>query len=246
VALHAAMLVLAAFLAATRPPPPLPPVLAVKLLARAPAGSAAGPAPAPAPAPVVAAAPPAAVPIPAKAAPAPPEPTAVSLRPKVKRTPPPVPPQKPPEVTPEAAPPVVASIAAPNAAAAPTPSVGAGGSGSSIDVAGLGPGAGGAPDGTAPGGTEDPIELYKALVRARIQAERRYSPMARRRGLEGTVTVRVSVGPSGKVTRLLVEDGAPLLLARATEEAVERAGPFPPPPTGLGVLRIPVRYRLTD
>ena len=66
------------------------------------------------------------------------------------------------------------------------------------------------------------------------------------RGLEGVVNVRVSIGPSGTVSKVLVEDGAPMLLAKSTEEAVERAGPFPPPPAGLGVLRVPVRYRLDD
>ena len=68
----------------------------------------------------------------------------------------------------------------------------------------------------------------------------------RRRGLEGVVTVRLQLDAGGKVAGLDVEDGAPLLLAKATQEAVKRAGPFPPPPDGLGVLRIPVRYRLTD
>jgi protein TonB len=233
VALHAGVLVLAVFLAATRPPPPLPPILSVQLLARAPAGAAAGPAPAPAPTPAVAA--------------PPPPPKAISLNPKVQPKPKPVPPPKKPEVKPEPAPPpVVASVAPPVANPSPTPSVGAGGTGSSVELAGLGPGAGGAPDGRSPGGTEDPIEVYKALVRARIQAERRYSAMARRRGVEGVVTVRLSVAPSGKVSKVLVEDGAPMLLSKSTEEAVERAGPFPPPPAGLGVLRIPVRYRLTD
>jgi protein TonB len=205
----------------------------VKLLARAPSGAAAGPAPAPVPAPTV--------------APPPPPPKAISLNPKVTPKPKPVPPQKKPEVKPQPTPPpVVASVAVPSAEPSSMPSVGAGGSGSSVEVAGLGPGAGGAPGSHSPGGTEDPIEVYKALVRARIQAERRYSPMARRRGLEGVVTVRLSVGASGKVSKVLVEDGAPMLLSKSTEEAVERAGPFPPPPAGLGVLRIPVRYRLTD
>jgi protein TonB len=96
-----------------------------------------------------------------------------------------------------------------------------------------------------PGGGSS-FDAYLALVRARIQAEKRYSPLARRRGLEGVVTVRLELGPSGAVSRVAVEDGAPLLLARATEEAVERAEPFPPPPDGLGVIRIPVRYQLVD
>jgi periplasmic protein TonB len=241
-ALHAGLLVLALLLATTRPPPPLPQVLSVRLLAPSAAGSAA--APVPAAEPVVAAAPSAAVPVPPpKVAPAPPKPKAVSLKPIVKPAPAPVP--KPAEVKPAEPPPVAAPASATIGTPSPTPSVGAGGSGSSIELAGLGPGAGGAPNGS-PGGTEDPIEVYKALVRARIEAERRYSPMARRRGLEGVVNIRVSIGPSGAVSRVSVEDGAPMLLAKSTEEAVARAGPFPPPPTGLGVLRVPVRYRLDD
>ena len=248
-ALHAGVLVLAVLLATTRPPPPLPPVLSVRLLAPSAAGAAAAPAPAAAAAPRRRRAAGADARTAEGRAEAAAEAegglaerdreadaqaraeAAAEVKPLAEPTPPPV----------------AAPVAAPNAAPTATPSVGAGGSGSSIEVAGLGPGAGGAPNGNAPGGVVDPIEVYKALVRARIEAERRYSPMARRRGLEGVVNIRVSIGAvRQRVSKVLVEDGAPMLLAKSTEEAVERAGPFPPPPAGLGVLRVPVRYRLDD
>jgi TonB family protein len=239
VGLHAALLGLAATLAAVRPAPPLPAVVPVTLLARLPGAPAPGD---------VSAGPPAASPAPVASPPTAPPPKRVVL-PK-QPAPRPVPRSEPPKQVPPAAPPRVAPPAPPSApsadgagapALAPTPGEGGGGGG---EVAALGPGSGGAPG--ARGGGEDPLEVYAALVRARIQAQRRYSPMARRRGLEGVVMVRLQLAASGEVAKLLVEDGAPLLLARSTEDAVARAGPFPPPPTGLGVLRIPVRYRLTD
>jgi periplasmic protein TonB len=241
VGLHAGLLAIAATLAAARPPPALPAVVPVTLLAGLPGGPPAGavsaPPPSASPAPT-ASPPPAAAPAPKRVVlPKPPAPRALPPGEPPREIPPAPAPREVPPAPPEAS---AAELGA-GPALAPTPS-GAGGCGAA--VAPLGPGSGGPPG--ASGGGEGPIEAYAALVRARIEAQRRYSPMARRRGLEGVVMLRLQLAASGEVAELLVEDGAPLLLARSTEDAVARAGPFPPPPTGLGVLRIPVRYRLTD
>lgn len=241
VGLHLGAAALALALGAGRPAP-LPEVLTVALIAP-PAAAARGPGGASA---SVAAPPPAAVAAPARPEPPPPAarteprraPEVVSLAPK--RAPAPVPrapepprePAAPPTSSPAVSPPGVSSAATGGSSTGGAESAGGSGAGGSASL--------------APGGAGDAVQAYIALVRARIQAERRYSPMARRRGLEGVVTVRLQLDAAGQVSALDVEGGAPLLLARATQEAVQRAGPFPPPPDGLGVLRIPVRYRLTD
>jgi protein TonB len=177
-----------------------------------------------------------------EAVPRAPAPDTVSLARKPETAPPARAPGPVPAPTPVAstAPPESADAALPGVSSAATGGPGAGGA----ETSG-GSGAGGSAS-LAPAGAADAVRSYVALVRARIQAERRYSPMARRRGLEGVVTVRLHLDAAGEVSDLDVEEGAPLLLAKATQEAVKRAGPFPPPPDGLGVLRIPVRYRLTD
>jgi protein TonB len=245
VGLHLGAVALAAALGAGRAAP-LPEVMTVALIAP-PAAAARGPGGTSAS--IAAPPPPAAKPEPPRAelrppAPRPkprPVPEAVSLAPK--RVPEPPRAAEPPRA-PESAPPTP-PVSAPAVAPSGVSSAATGGPGAGGSATVGGSGAGGSAS-FAPGGAADAVQAYIALVRARIQAERRYSSMARRRGLEGVVTVRLQLDAGGKVAGLDVEDGAPLLLAKATQEAVKRAGPFPPPPDGLGVLRIPVRYRLTD
>lgn len=229
VGLHLGALALMLALAPGRSAPPLPAVISVALIA--PPAAAAGFS---GPPPVHAAPLPAEPQPPTLRAKPRPAPAAISLAAK----PAPEPAPRAPEPTP-APPPHTAATASPGVSAAP-------GGAASGDAASAGSSGAGGSRAAAPGGAGDAVQAYIALVRARIQAERRYSPMARRRGLEGVVTVHLQLDAAGRVSGIDVEDGAPLLLSKATQQAVERAGPFPPPPDGLGVLRIPVRYRLTD
>jgi len=99
----------------------------------------------------------------------------------------------------------------------------------------------------APGFDEpDPFEAYVALVRARIEAERHYPAMARRRRIEGSVQVRLSVGSAGDLGEVRTVGDAPRMLVEPTLDAVRRAAPFPAPPEGLGWIEVPVRYRMDD
>lgn len=92
----------------------------------------------------------------------------------------------------------------------------------------------------------DPFEAYVELVRARIEERRRYPSMARRRRIEGDVRVRLEVDPSGRLEAVRALDAASRILVGPTLEAVERAGPFPAPPEGLGAIEVSVRYQLDD
>ena len=71
-------------------------------------------------------------------------------------------------------------------------------------------------------------------------------PMARRRGIEGVVTVRLAIDAQGGLASAALVGRPPEILARSTRDAVDRAGPFPPPPAGPLQVEFPVRYEIVD
>lgn len=145
-----------------------------------------------------------------------------------------------------------------DAAAQTLPAVPAGPGGGAGLEAGRGAGAGdepgtGASAGGGPGsgaeigrgaGGVDALAAYVALVRQRIEERKHYPAMARRRGLEGRVTIRIAIAPDGSVERASAVGGGVDFFVRAALEAVERAAPLPPPPPGFGDLEVTVRYEL--
>lgn len=110
-----------------------------------------------------------------------------------------------------------------------------------VEAAGLGGVGLSAP--AAPAARAD-LEAYYEAVRLRIEREKRYPPPARRRQIEGRVTMDFSLGPKGdlQACRVAQSSGNPDL-DRAALEAIRRAAPFPPPPAGLG--RDGLRLELT-
>lgn len=89
---------------------------------------------------------------------------------------------------------------------------------------------------------------YAALVKRSISAEVRYPPGARSEGLEGVVAIRLVLDRRGRIVSLSAEGTS--ILAKAAQEAVRRAAPFPPLPPGIEgpqiLLKIPIRYRLEE
>ena len=90
----------------------------------------------------------------------------------------------------------------------------------------------------------DLLPSYVAEVRARIERQKRYPAMARRREEEGVVLARVAIAPDGDLVSIDIEGRASLFLQRATREAVERARPFPMPPRGAVTIEVPVRWQV--
>jgi len=88
------------------------------------------------------------------------------------------------------------------------------------------------------------IEAYIAKVRAWIDRHKTYPGMARRRGIEADVTIRLDIAPDGAVRELSTSGDAPGMFRSATEDAVARAAPFPEPPAGFGTLEIGIRYQM--
>jgi protein TonB len=94
--------------------------------------------------------------------------------------------------------------------------------------------------------SEERLARYVAEVRAMILAQKRYPRLARKRSIEGAVEARIEIGADGSLSGLRLSESAPRVLSRATEEAIERAAPFPTPPEGVRVIEIPVDYSLLD
>ncbi|SMC28995.1 protein TonB, partial [Desulfacinum hydrothermale DSM 13146] len=90
----------------------------------------------------------------------------------------------------------------------------------------------GAPSGTAQARTEDALQRFLAQVRRRIARHKHYPLAARRRHMEGRVTVRFAIYPDGSARGLnVVQSSGFSPLDRAALEAVRKAAPFPAVPS---------------
>ncbi len=93
---------------------------------------------------------------------------------------------------------------------------------------------------------------YWRTVRAAVARRVRYPEAAQRTGVEGLVTIRLTLDTAGRVLDAQpVEASASPLLVRAALDAIHRAAPFPaytqplPPGAKLSVL-LPIRFQLED
>lgn len=102
----------------------------------------------------------------------------------------------------------------------------------------------GAPRGDGGADADAAIESYVAELRGLVRRAQRYPALARRHRLEGVVLVRLVIQADGSVERADADDGAPEILARSAIDAIERASPFPPPPSAPFHVELPIRWRL--
>lgn len=166
----------------------------------------------------------------------PPAPPRQELRAEPPRKPtPPPPPQQKAEPRPAAPAPRAANPApAPSAAPSTAPSPHSGFASAAPPAAAAQPG--GAPV-VAPG--------WNALLAAWLAANRRYPEEARRRSVEGEVTVRFSVAADGRVTDVAIAAGSGSSALDGAAVAMLRGAKLPPP--GTDVTRtVRIRYRLAD
>jgi len=186
--------------------------------------------PEPKPAPAVAA-PPAASPAPAPEAP--PEREAT-----IAATPPPET-ERPVEPVPDARPEPKQNASTEASAEEPTEAAA-----EPVEVAALDPSEVSAPPPAPSGPSAAEVDAYIAEVRRRIEERKAYPALARRRGLESRITLRISIGADGHLARVETLGSTLALFERAAVEAIEDAAPFPPPPAGFGELEIPLRYTM--
>ena len=93
---------------------------------------------------------------------------------------------------------------------------------------------------------EDEIAAYAAKVRRMIAEHKRYPAMARRRGMEAMVTIRLRIADDGTIEEFSPLGSVPRFFEKATRLATEAAAPFPKPPEGFGTLELGIRYELDE
>jgi len=84
----------------------------------------------------------------------------------------------------------------------------------------------------------------RAQAMERIRQQRRYPELARRRHLEGTVTVLFRVAADGAVTGVHIKQGVDELLDDAAMEAVRAASPLPAALSQVGEIEVPMQFYL--
>jgi protein TonB len=179
-------------------------------------------------------------------APGPAETPAPAPKPAVAAAPPPKPaPVRKPVAQIAAAkpPPVAADIAV-----APAPVVGDAAPAQSAAPAGAVAVAAAVSSGPPGGGSAsgDLLAAYVKRVRDAIARHKRYPSLARRRGIEGRVTLQLAIASDGSVTSSEAVGSPPVLLAKSALAAVASASPFDPPPAGSLRIEVPIRFALNE
>jgi protein TonB len=83
-------------------------------------------------------------------------------------------------------------------------------------------------------------DAYLAALLKRIEGHKHYPRTARRRQLQGEISVSFLLLQDGEVDRVTLSGGHQVL-RDAARQAIHNATPFPKPPTGMN-LPYPVRY----
>jgi len=85
---------------------------------------------------------------------------------------------------------------------------------------------------------------YHEMLRNRIESNKKYPSIAKRRHLEGRVKVRLSIDANGMIeTVTIAKSSGYKILDNAAVESVKNSSPFPPPPENL--FRVPLLIELT-
>ena len=101
------------------------------------------------------------------------------------------------------------------------------------------------------GGSEDssPLTSYFNAIRARVDAAKRYPPLAQQRRQEGVVVITFRLTPNGRLsgTPVVTQSSGFLQLDNAALLAISRGAPYPPfplDPKKMKMLQIPVKFHL--
>lgn len=99
--------------------------------------------------------------------------------------------------------------------------------------------------GSAIDGAAQAHSAYLAMLREKIEKNRRYPASARRRGTQGTATVSIVISATGSVSSasLKTRSGS-FALDREATRMIQRAAPFPPPPTAPFTVVLPIVFEL--
>lgn len=88
-------------------------------------------------------------------------------------------------------------------------------------------------------------EDYRDLVDRKIRDSVQYPERAKKRNLQGRVTVAVTIGADGEIAELkITQSSGHRVLDRAVLKAVSESAPFSNPPDGPVTVIVPIQFRL--
>ena len=95
---------------------------------------------------------------------------------------------------------------------------------------------------------ENLLSQYLSRVRSIVERRKYYPPEAKRYGVEGKVSLRISVDASGRITQVeLTNSSGSRILDRAAQDLIRSIGSLPPPPEGKPLTFVlSIDYRLED
>ena len=90
-----------------------------------------------------------------------------------------------------------------------------------------------------------PIVDRYGYVDRRIRNSVQYPARAKKRNLQGRVTISVTIGADGEITALKIsQSSGHRILDRSVLKAVEESAPFSSPPDGPVTVIVPIQFRL--
>jgi protein TonB len=88
-------------------------------------------------------------------------------------------------------------------------------------------------------------EDYRNIVDRSIRNSVKYPDRAKKRNLQGRVTISVTIGADGEITALKVtQSSGHRILDRSVLKAVKSSAPFSSPPDGPVTVIVPIQFRL--
>lgn len=98
------------------------------------------------------------------------------------------------------------------------------------------------------GGSLDTPVSYQQAIAAHLSRHKRYPEQARMRGLEGQVTISLTLGKGGDVRDFQIINSDSDILSGGAKSMVERASPFPNIPDDMAAdfitLKLPIKFNL--
>ena len=88
-------------------------------------------------------------------------------------------------------------------------------------------------------------ENYRDIVDRKIRGSVQYPAQAKKRNLQGRVTIAVTIGTDGEIAALkITQSSGHRVLDRAVQKAVRESAPFSSPPDGPVTVIVPIHFRL--
>lgn len=91
----------------------------------------------------------------------------------------------------------------------------------------------------------EPAGNWQSTVGRMIARNQNYPRSAQIRGEEGTTRLKISIAADGKISAVeMMASSGSSILDREAQSIISSIGKFPPPPSGVHALTVPIVWRL--